>query len=181
MGIENEILHVFIKKYSEIVTNGLCGEKYLHNKNEMEYGRAKTSKRKIITLLGEINFKVDKIRNKITGKIFKLVLDQLKIKPYKNYQKDISFVSADIATKNTYHDTIYVMKNFITHTLSPITINHRVIEYGKDIKDFIQNNHDPDEKYEYFYCLRHQIIYFFFNIRHCFFYNFPHIIIFIIC
>jgi hypothetical protein len=151
MNIGNEILHLFIQKYSEIITNSLCGEKYQHNKSEIEYERAGTCERKITTILGETKFKVDKIRNKITGKIFKPVLDQLKIKAYKNYQEDISFVSADIATKNTYRDTIYVMKNFIKNTLSPSTINRRVIDYGKDIKDFMQKSHDTDEKYEYFY------------------------------
>jgi hypothetical protein len=53
MNIENEILHLFIKKYSEIITNSLCGEKYQHNKSEIEYERAGTCERKITTILGE--------------------------------------------------------------------------------------------------------------------------------
>jgi len=102
--------------------------------------------------LEKSGFKVDKIRDKHTKEIFKPVIHLLGIEPYKNYQKDISFTSTDIATKNTYRDTVYLMKNFLKDNLSPSTINRRVIETGKEIKEFIKNkNLDNDTEYEYFY------------------------------
>jgi hypothetical protein len=60
---------------------------------------------------------------------------------------------ADIATKNTYRDTTYILKNFIKKSISPSTINRRVIEIGKEMKDFItkDNKNNEEETYEYFY------------------------------
>jgi hypothetical protein len=107
------ILKLIIKAFNEESTTEFCGEKYKHDKKEKRYERAGTSNRKIITLLGETDFTVDKIRDTETGKIFKPLLPLLNIEPYKNYQEDIAFTSSDIATKSTYRNTVYIMQNFI--------------------------------------------------------------------
>ena len=104
LEIEKLVLDKFIGLFNEIITIGLCGEKYKRNKEE-RFKRAGNCRRKITTMLGESNITVDKIRDTETGEIFKPLLTALDIKPYKNYQDDISFTSTDIATKNTYRDT----------------------------------------------------------------------------
>ena len=152
LEIEKLILAEFIGEFGEIITTELCGEKYKHDKKDYRYGRAGKSGRKIITMVGELDFNVDKIRDKVTGEIFKPLLPMLGIEPYKNFQDDISFVSTGIATKSTYRDTIYIMKNFLKKSLSPSTINRRVIEIGKEIKEFMKDkNKDNKETYDYFY------------------------------
>jgi transposase-like protein len=153
LEVEKLILHEFIDKYGEMITRELCGKKYKHYKKEKRYSRAGTSKRKIITMVGELDLQVDKIRDKKTGEIFKPLLRILGIEPYKNYQDDISFTCTDIATKNTYRDTQYILKNFFKKTISPSTINRRVIEIGKEIKEFmkIKNKDNKDETYDYLY------------------------------
>jgi hypothetical protein len=116
----------FIKKYDELITTELCGEKYKHNKKNKRFNIAGTFDRKLITMLGEINLKVDKIKDKVEGKIFKPLLDFLEVEPYKNYQDDISFTCTDIATKNSYRDTEYISEIFFKKTMSPSTINRQV-------------------------------------------------------
>ena len=153
LEIEKLILHSFIEKYGEIITTKLCGEKYKHDKKEKRYSRAGKSPRKIITLAGELDLKIDKIRDNVTGEIFKPLVKLLDIKPYKNYQDDISFISTDIATKNTYRDTEYIMKNFLKKTIPPTTINRRVIQTGKEIKEFMKNKNqnNQDKDHDHFY------------------------------
>ena len=152
LEIEKLVLDRFIERFNEIITIGLCGEKYKHNKEE-RFKRAGNCERKITTMLGESEITVDKIRDTETGEIFKPLLTALDIKPYKNYQDDISFTSTDIATKNTYRDTKYILKNFMKKIISPSTINRRLIETGKEIKEFIKNkNQNSDnKKQDHFY------------------------------
>ena len=152
LELEKLVLNQFIEKFNEIITTELCGEKYKHDKKEKRYERAGKSDRKIITLLGELDLKIDKIRNKLTGEIFKPILPILGIKPYKNYQDDIIFTSADIATKSTYRDTVYIMENFLKKILSPSTINRQLIKLGKEIKEFMKNkNKDNEDTYDHLY------------------------------
>ena len=152
LELEKLVLNQFIEKFNEIITTELCGEKYKHDKKEKRYERAGKSDRKIITLLGELDLKIDKIRNKLTGEIFKPILPILGIKPYKNYQDDIIFTSADIATKSTYRDTVYIMENFLKKLLSPSTINRQLIKLGKEIKEFMKNkNKDNEDTYDHLY------------------------------
>jgi hypothetical protein len=105
--------------------------------------------------VGELDLKVNKIRDKKSREIFKPVLDVLDVTPFKNIQDDISWASADIATKNSYRDTEYIMENYLKATLSPVTINRRVIEAGKEIKEFMKNknknNNDNDNGHDYDY------------------------------
>jgi len=149
--LEKLVLNQFIRKLNGIITTELCGEKYRHDKKEKRYERAGKSERKIITLLGNLDLKIDKIRDKSTGEIFKPLPIILGIEPYKNYQDDITFTSVDIATKNTYRDTVYIMKNFLKKILSPSTINRQVITIGKEIKDFVKdkNKDNKDETYDH--------------------------------
>ena len=153
LNVENVILCRFIEIMNDVVTTDLCGEKYKHNKNE-RFVRAGKGSRQITTMVGKLSFVVDKVRDTWTGEIFKPLLTTLGIQPYKNFQEDVSWASTDIATKCTFRDTKYVMENFLKETLSPSTINRRVIETGAEIKEFLKNkNKDSscDEKYEYFY------------------------------
>jgi len=153
LELEKLVLNQFIEKFNDIITTELCGEKYKHDKKEKRYERAGKSDRKIITLLGELDLKIDKVRCRLTGEIFKPLLAILCIEPYKNYQNDITFTSTDIATKNTYRDTVYIMKNFLKKQLSPSTINRQVIQLGKEIKEFVKkkNKDSEDENYDYLY------------------------------
>jgi hypothetical protein len=64
LEIEKLILAEFIGEFGEIITTELCGEKYKHDKKDYRYGRAGKSGRKIITMVGELDFNVDKIRDK---------------------------------------------------------------------------------------------------------------------
>ena len=151
LEIEKQILHQFIKKYDEMITTALCGVKY-ERKKDKKYERASFAQRTIITLLGKSDFKVNKIKDTKTGDIFKPTLQLLGIERYKNIQNDISFTAADIATKSTYRDTTYILKNF-TKSISPSTINRHVIKWGKKIKKWMNNKNkeNNNEKYEYFY------------------------------
>jgi len=65
LEIENLVLNQFIEKFNEIITTGLCGEKYKQNKEE-KFKRARNCGRKITTMLRESNITVDKIRDTVT-------------------------------------------------------------------------------------------------------------------
>jgi hypothetical protein len=145
LEIDKVLLKDFVEKYDDMLTTQLCGEKYSHNNEKRRYRRAGTYKRKITTILGEMVLQVNKIKDTVTGEIFKPVLEKLDVGAYKNYQEDISLVSADIATKSSYRDTVYNMKKFFKNTLSPSTINRRVIGLGKEIKEFIKHKNTNEE------------------------------------
>ena len=55
-----------------MITTEFCGEKYKHVKEERKYARAGNYDRTIITIPGEINFKMNKVKNNSIWKIFKL-------------------------------------------------------------------------------------------------------------
>jgi len=153
LELEKLVLNQFVENINEIITTELCGDKYQHNKKETQFERAGNYTRKIITLLGESELKIDKIRNKSTKEIFKPILPILGINPYKNSQDDIVFTSMDIATKSSYRDTVYIMENFLKKTLSPSTINRKLIKLGIEIKEFIKNKNkeNNEEEYDHFY------------------------------
>ena len=153
LEIEKVITTMFINKYDELITTELCGEKYKHDKEKYPYEIAGKAERTIITMIGELELNVNKIREIKTNEIFKPVLQMLDIVPYKTYQDDISIAAMDIATKNTYRDTKYILKNFFKKTISPSTINRRLIEIGQEAKDFIENKNkeNQEETYDYFY------------------------------
>ena len=153
LDLEKEVLDQFVVKLNEIVTTELCGEKYEHDKKDKACERAGNYCRKIITLLGESELKIDKIRDMSNRKIFKPLLSVLGIEPYKNCQDDIVFASMDIATKSSYRDTVYIMENFLKKLLSPSTINRELIKLGGEIKSFMKdkNKSNDDADYDYFY------------------------------
>jgi hypothetical protein len=64
LELDKRVLNEFIIKYDDMVTTELCGEKYKHNKKEYSHEIAGKSDRKIITLAGELDIKVNKIRDK---------------------------------------------------------------------------------------------------------------------
>jgi len=122
LELEKEVLGQFVMKLNEVVTTELCGEKYVHDKKEASYERAGNYYRKIITLLGESELKIDKIRDLSSKKIFKPLLEILGIEPYKNCQDDIVFAGIDIATKSSYRDTVLYNEKFLKKTV--ITFYH---------------------------------------------------------
>ena len=74
LELDKLVLAGFIDKFGEIITTELCGEKYKHDKEDYRYVRAGKSGRKIITMVGELDFNVDKIRDKVTGGNFQAII-----------------------------------------------------------------------------------------------------------
>ena len=72
MEVEKLIMkHIFLE-LDDMITTEFCGEKYKHVKEERKYARAGNYDRTIITIPGEINFKMNKVKNNSIWKIFKL-------------------------------------------------------------------------------------------------------------
>jgi transposase-like protein len=154
LEINKHIFNEFFNNLNDLITVEFCGEKYGRVKENKRYERAGNYIRKIHSLLGELDLKIDKIRDTEKGVIFKPLADFLQLDPYKKYQDDIAFTSVDIATKNSYRDTVYIMKNFLKEVLSPSTIYRHVKKYGSDIKEFmkkrVQNKSDNGDL-QFFY------------------------------
>jgi len=149
LEIEKVLAGLFIEKYDEMIVTAFCGEKYAHNKEE-PYDRAGNGSRTIVTKVGELKLKPSKIKDNVTGEVFKPVLSFLGVEPYKRYSDDVSFTCVDVATKSTYRDAKYILENFFDKVMSPSTINRRVKELGVEIKDFVKNKtKNLGEEYEY--------------------------------
>lgn len=81
LEIEKEILVCFIEKYNDLIVTELCGEKYNRGELKKRFKRTGKSSRVIITMVGELELKVDKVKDTLTGKIFKPLFHVLGIGP----------------------------------------------------------------------------------------------------
>jgi len=140
-----------IDELDEMITFSLCGEKYKHDKENYQFERREKRNRKIFTKVGELNICGRRIRDKETGEIFVPLFDVLGIEKHKNYQVDINWAAVDIATKSTYRDTIYILKNFLKETMSPATVCRNVKDLGKKMKEFVmRKNKENEDESDYF-------------------------------
>ena len=154
LNIEKSIVIKIIEDVNNFAVTEYCGEKSTNGNGLKRYQRANTFTRKIRTMLGEINLKLNKIHDTVNNDIFVPLYEKIGFNKGKNYQDDISITCVDMATKMTYRDTIKEAQHFINEFPSPATLQRMVKKHGKKIDKF--NKEKIKEEYnekelEYFY------------------------------
>ena len=89
-----------IEQNQEQLTLQLCGPKY---SRDHPFKRAGSYKKKLITSIGTINFRVQRIRSRTDNAITSPILEQLDLKRRK-YSRDVRMKLADFASKMSYQD-----------------------------------------------------------------------------
>jgi hypothetical protein len=115
-----------IEECQELLVKDLCGPKH-QRKEERRYRRAGKKRRTIGTRFGRLKLKLRRVKDE-KGRVFKLVYELLEFDGKKQYQKDISFIGIDLATKLTYRDCKKEAELFVKELSSPRTICRRVHE-----------------------------------------------------
>jgi hypothetical protein len=134
--LEQMVTEAVIEKADEELIEKYCGGKYARGNGKNRYQRAGSVERHPVTSVGKLNPRLHRVRDKEEKKIFLPVEDSIEFDGKKIYQEDISMISAELATKMTYRDTVKEGKQFIKDCPSACTIKRRVIEYGEKINAF---------------------------------------------
>jgi 23S rRNA pseudoU1915 N3-methylase RlmH len=148
ISLNNCLVKMIIEGINDASVVAYCGEKNAPGNGQRDYQRAKVINRDIKTSLGEINCKMNGIKNtsQVDNEIFYPLDEKIEIDKNKNFQNEISFKCAESASKMTYRDTVKVIKNFISTKISTMTIQRSVKYYGKQLKEFYQKH--IKEKYK---------------------------------
>ena len=134
LKIEAKLLEQLINKADAVIVTKLCGEKYTKITGNKRYARAGTFKRKPITSVGQLNLKVNRVKDIDQNRIIKPVLETIRFAGKQKYQPDIVMMSVDFAQKLSYRDTVEELSIVIPVVPSRMTINKQVMEFGESIK-----------------------------------------------
>ena len=128
LKIEAKLLEQLINKADAVIVTKLCGEKYTKITGNKRYARAGTFKRKPITSVGQLNLKVNRVKDIDQNRIIKPVLETIRFAGKQKYQPDIVMMSVDFAQKLSYRDTVEELSIVIPVVPSRMTINKQVIK-----------------------------------------------------
>ena len=133
-NIEARILEQIITATDDKLVTSLCGEKYSKGDGNERYARAGTSEKKPITSVGQLNVKLNKVKDIDQNKIIKPIFTRIQFDGKKQYQPDIVMISVDFVEKMSYRDTVEELSIVIPKVPSRMTINRRVMEIGESIE-----------------------------------------------
>ena len=134
LKIEAKILEQIINIANDDIVTNLCGERYTKKSGNESYVRAGTSARKPITSVGQLNIKVNRVKDISHNRIIKPVLEMIRFAGKQKYQPDIVMMSVDFAQKLSYRDTVEELTIVIPVVPSRMTINKQVMEFGESIE-----------------------------------------------
>ena len=134
LKIEAKLLEQLINKADAVIVTKLCGEKYTKITGNERSARAGTFKRKPITSVGQLNLKVNRVKDIDQNRIIKPVLETIRFAGKQKYQPDIVMMSVDFAQNLSYRDTVEELSIVIPVVPSRMTINKQVMEFGESIK-----------------------------------------------
>ena len=100
---------------------------------KLQFQRAGTTTRDIVTIIGEIKLKPSKVKDTLSNKTSIPLYDYITFDGKRKYQPDISMATVDLAGKLSYRDVVKTTELFIDISPTPTTINQRVVEYGERI------------------------------------------------
>jgi hypothetical protein len=141
-NIEATILEQLVASLDEQLVEALCGEKHARGNGNKRFQRRGTKLRSAVTTAGEhdlnLHYVEDTAADHDEESYFRPIEDIIAFNGQKQYQQDISFQSADIATKLSYRDAA-THSDGILSMPSRSTINRRVKEYGNKLVDYLHD------------------------------------------
>jgi len=126
LQIEARLLERILEAMNEYLVNSYCGERYSRRAPEERYIRAGTSEKTIVTTVGSIILKLNKVRDIQENRIWKPLTDVVRFAGKQVYQPDISMISIDFVQKLSYRDTTEELEIVIPEVPSRMTINNRI-------------------------------------------------------
>ena len=126
LQIEARLLERILEAMNEYLVNSYCGERYSRRAPEERYIRAGTSEKTIVTTVGSIILKLNKVRDIQENRIWKPLTDVVRFAGKQLYQPDISMISIDFVQKLSYRDTTEELEIVIPEVPSRMTINNRI-------------------------------------------------------
>lgn len=130
-----------VETVDRIAVKNYCGPKYERGNGEKRYQRAGTATRTIVTVLGRSEVTLSYIKDTQAppdeNTYFRPIEEKLEFNGQKRYQRCICFEAATIATKNSYRDAATIGHRLVP-PISPATINRRVMEYGPQLREKLQ-------------------------------------------
>jgi len=107
--------------------------KHQQGNGQAQYQRAGTTTRKIITMVGELNLRLSKVKDTDNNTTSIPFYQCITFDGKRMYQPDIAMATVDLAGKLSYRDVVKAVSLLIDIAPTPTTINQRVIEYGEKI------------------------------------------------
>jgi len=133
LKIEAKLLEQLINTADTKIVTKLCGDKYSKKTGNERYARAGTSERKLITSIGQLNLKLNRVKDFEQNRIIKPVFETIQFARRQKYQPDIVMMCVDFAQKLSYRDTVEELSIVIPVVPSRTTINKQVMESGESI------------------------------------------------
>ena len=133
LKIEAKLLEHLINTADTKIVTKLCGEKYSKKMGNERYARAGTSVRKLITSIGQLDLKLNRVKDFEQNRIIKPVFETIQFARRQKYQPDIVMMCVDFAQKLSYRDTVEELSIVIPVVPSRTTINKQVMESGESI------------------------------------------------
>lgn len=121
LGIEAKFIEQIVNAADDEIVTKLCGEKYMKKGNE-RYVRVGTLERKPIISVGQLDIKVNKVKDIYHNRIIKPVLEMIQFAGSQKYQPDIVMMSVDFVQKLSYRDTVVGLSIAIPVVSSRMTI-----------------------------------------------------------
>jgi len=126
LQIEARLLERILEAMNEYLVNSYCGERYSRRTREERYIRAGTSEKTIVTSVGSITLKLNKVRDIQENRIWKPLTDIVRFAGKQVYQPDISMISIDFVQKLSYRDTTEELGIVLPEVPSRMTIHNRI-------------------------------------------------------
>lgn len=139
----NELTKQINQDQNQLI-EGLCGPKYLRN-NASKFKRAGSHGKTIITSLGPIRIRVQRIAQRNGEKSFSPILEQLDIN-HRKYSRDIRMKLADFASKMSYNDARIEFKEAIGIHVPKRTIHSFVQEIAPQLHEANCKANQPQPK-----------------------------------
>lgn len=130
--IESQVLEHILNAVDEQLVKSFCGEKY--SRQTGRYVRAGTSERRLVTTVGSVTLKVNRIRDISQNRISKPLMELIHFSGKRMYQPDVLMVSVDFAQKLSYRDTEAELALVLPEVPSRMTIHANVSEMGESIE-----------------------------------------------
>jgi transposase-like protein len=132
--IEAGVLEQILVTMDTNLVDSYCGARYSKRTGEERYVRAGTSEKRLVTSIGLVTIRMNKVRDTIQKRTRKPLVDRVQFAGKQLYQPDVLMVTVDFAQKLSYRDTVEELSLVIPNVPSRMTINKRVVEFGESIK-----------------------------------------------
>jgi len=126
LQIEARILERTLAAMDENLVDSYCSRRYSRRTPEERYIRAGTSEKTVVTSVGSITLKLNKVRDVQENRIWKPLTEVVQFAGKQVYQPDISMISIDFVQKLSYRDTTEELGIVVPEVPSRMTINNRI-------------------------------------------------------